>query len=84
MGLGLLDELPAYAASFDPEHPLAPPNNLHACGLAESGIIWHTIRFANGTWQPFFGNVNNQVSNGDLRFTDVDGADIGGAACHWP
>src|SRR3989442_5386511 len=78
MGLGLLDELPAYAASLDPKNPLALPNNLHACGLAESGIIWHTIRFSGGNWQSSFGNVNAQESNSGLRFKDVDCAGIGG------
>jgi len=77
IGLGLLDELPAYAAALDPENPLAPANTLHVCGLAESGIIWHTIRFANGSWTPSFGNVNAQESNSGLRFVTVDCANVG-------
>ncbi|HZU03788.1 MAG TPA: hypothetical protein VFA10_29255, partial [Ktedonobacteraceae bacterium] len=79
IGLGLLDELPAYAATLDPEHPLAPANTLQVVGLATDGTIWHTIRFANGSWQSNFGNVNNQEGNGgSLRFTDVGCAGIGG------
>ncbi len=79
IGLGLLDELPAYAATLDPEHPLAPANTLQVVGLATDGTIWHTIRFANGSWQSTFGNVNNQEGNGgSLRFTDLDCAGIGG------
>jgi hypothetical protein len=77
IGLGFLDELPASAA-LEPEKPLAPANTLHVCGLAESGIIWHTIRFSNGGWQGSFGNVNAQESNSNLRFQDVDCSGIGG------
>ncbi|GCE20788.1 hypothetical protein [Dictyobacter kobayashii] len=51
--------------------------NLHVTALGRDGVIWHTIRFANGSWAPAFGNVNNQESNGgSLRFTDVDCANV--------
>ncbi|GCE06746.1 hypothetical protein [Dictyobacter aurantiacus] len=53
--------------------------NLHVTATDEKGVLWHTIRFANGSWQSSFGNVNNQQSNGgSLRFSDVDCANVAG------
>src|SRR5207302_1399087 len=68
------------AASLAAESsPLSTANTLQLVGLATDGTIWHTIRFANGSWQSNFGNVNNQEGNGgSLRFTDLDCADIAG------
>ena len=37
---------------------------LHLVATDRHGVIWHTIRFANGTWQSAFGDVNDQESNG--------------------
>ncbi|GER92121.1 hypothetical protein KDW_62830 [Dictyobacter vulcani] len=54
--------------------------NLHVTAVAESGILWHTIRFTDGSWAPAFGNVNNQESTtSGLRFTDVDCANVANA-----
>ena len=52
--------------------------DLHVTAVDQNGIIWHTIRFSNGIWQSFFGNVNSHESNGgSLRFSDVDCANVG-------
>jgi hypothetical protein len=29
----------------------AQGNNLHVTAIGTTGIVWHTIRFANGSWQ---------------------------------
>ncbi len=52
-------------------------DNLHVIALDNDGILWHTTRFADGSWQSSFGNVNIHQSNGNLRFTDVDCANVG-------
>lgn len=36
---------------------------LHVCGVTEGGGMWHTIRHADGSWQPFFGDVKGQAGN---------------------
>ncbi len=35
----------------------------HVTGVNSDGELWHTIRFASGSWQPFFGDVKAQESN---------------------
>lgn len=37
-------------------------NNLHLCLLTSTYKIWHTIRFPDGTWQYYWGNVYNKCS----------------------
>lgn len=32
---------------------------LHICGLVNTGKVYHTMLFNNGTWQNFMGDVNN-------------------------
>jgi hypothetical protein len=43
--------------------------DLHVCAIDISGKnLWHTIRFVNGNWQPFWGDVQSQVPQGpDIR-----------------
>jgi hypothetical protein len=65
VGLELLGTLPAAAAT-------GPGGNVQIVALDTAGVLWHTIRRPNGTWEGAFGNVNQQESNGgSLRFTDV-------------
>jgi hypothetical protein len=40
--------------------------------------MWHTIRRADGSWQPFFGDVKGQESNDPGYFTAVGCAGVGG------
>jgi hypothetical protein len=37
--------------------------DLHVVGATSDGKLWHAIRFASGSWQPFFGDVKAQESN---------------------
>jgi hypothetical protein len=30
---------------------------MHICAITDDGGMWHTLREADGTWQPFFGDV---------------------------
>ncbi len=53
-------------------------SNLHVVSLTGDGKLWHTIRFADGSWQPFFGDVNAQESNDPGPFTAISCAGIGG------
>jgi hypothetical protein len=82
MSLGLVDEASVSAAAFGADSPLVTANQLQVCAIQnlidmQEDIIWHTIRLADGSWAPEFGNVNDQESNGgNLGFTAVDCAGI--------
>ncbi|BCJ40706.1 hypothetical protein Aiant_13630 [Actinoplanes ianthinogenes] len=51
---------------------------LHVVGLTDDGKMWHTIRHADGSWQPFFGDVKGVESNDPGYFTSVGCAGVNG------
>ena len=51
---------------------------LHVVGLTNDGGMWHTIRRADGSWQPSFGDVKSVESNNPGHFSAVGCAGVGG------
>jgi hypothetical protein len=51
---------------------------LHVVGLTDDGGMWHTIRRADGSWQPSFGDVKAVESNDPGHFSAVGCADVNG------
>jgi hypothetical protein len=49
---------------------------LHVVGVTHDGGMWHTIRHADATWQPFFGDVKGQESNDPGHFSAVGCAGV--------
>jgi hypothetical protein len=44
---------------------------LHVTAINAAGRLWHTVRFADGSWSPF-GDVEGSAGEmGDLRVTAV-------------
>ncbi len=41
------------------------------------GQLWHTIRNADGSWQPFFGLIETQEKNNPGPFTAISAAGVG-------
>ncbi|HKS52032.1 MAG TPA: PASTA domain-containing protein [Pseudonocardiaceae bacterium] len=59
----------------DPGHVMAVDcadvsGDLHVVVETDNGLVWHTIRHPDGSWQPFFGNVKAVESN-DPGFVTV-------------
>jgi hypothetical protein len=50
--------------------PRGQQPTLHVTALTVDGVVWHAIRFADGSWTQF-GNLS-LVAGGAARFTDVD------------
>jgi hypothetical protein len=53
-------------------------DQLQLAGLTDAGGMWHTIRHADGSWQPFFGDVKGVESNDPGHFSAVSCAAVGG------
>jgi tyrosinase-like protein len=53
-------------------------DELHLIALTDAGGMWHTIRRADGSWQPSFGDVKGVESNDPGFFSAVGCAGIGG------
>src|SRR5205814_120821 len=49
---------------------------LHVAVLTNTGGIWHTIRHADGSWQPSFGDVKGQEKNDPGYFTMLGAAGV--------
>jgi hypothetical protein len=46
-------------------------DELHVVGLTHVGGMWHTIRHADGSWVPSFGDVKAQEANDPGHFSMV-------------
>ena len=64
------------AVSIDPFFLRFAVDELQVVGVSEDGGMWHTIRHADGTWVPAFGDVKAQEANNPGRFTAVSCADV--------
>jgi hypothetical protein len=53
-------------------------NELQLVGVV-GGQLWHTIRKADGTWQPSFGLVEGQEANDPGAFSGISCAGVGNA-----
>lgn len=70
------DNVTTVAVSNDPFFfKLKVTEDTHVVSLTGDGKLWHTIRFANGSWQSGFGDVKAQESNDPGPFIPVS---IGG------
>jgi hypothetical protein len=50
---------------------------LHVVGLTDDGGMWHTIRHADGSWQPAFRDVKDVESNDPGHFSAIGCAGVG-------
>jgi hypothetical protein len=60
---GSVEAETSYPGDFIAAGSGASADELHLVGVTKNGDVWHTIRHADGSWQPSFGNVKGQTSN---------------------
>jgi phosphatidylserine/phosphatidylglycerophosphate/cardiolipin synthase-like enzyme len=58
-------------------------DELQLAGVGTAGSLWHTIRHANGSWQPSFGSVEGASAGAPAGFTSVGAAGGVDAAASW-
>ena len=62
--------------SIDPFFLRFAIDECQVVGLTDDGGMWHTIRHAEATWQPFFGDVKGVESNDPGHFSAVGCAGV--------
>ena len=76
---GLVENEVAGGAPFAGVSCAGTSQGLQVVALESDGQLWHTIRNPDGTWQPFFGLVENEVAGGPQGFPSFFAVSCGSA-----